>query len=110
MVGGQPGQKGLETPCQSTKAGCGGTCLSSQIQREGQIGGSPDQASLDQNQYPIQKITKANKAVEVVQVLEHLPSKPKALSSNEQQQKPYRFTSKHSFSCITFFFNVRDRT
>jgi hypothetical protein len=48
---------------------------------------NPVQSSLGRKQNPISKITKTKRAIRVTEVVEHLPSKGKALSSNLSTRK-----------------------
>jgi hypothetical protein len=79
MISGQPRQKVHEIPSQPM-VGCIGASLSSQL-----LEGSTNrkivvQVSLVINQDPISKITNAKWVGGLAQVVEHLPSKFKALS------------------------------
>jgi hypothetical protein len=66
------------------KAGPGGTCLSSQLQREVSNGRITVQADLDKKQDCISKIITTKRVGGIEQAVEHLPSKYEALSSKPQ--------------------------
>jgi hypothetical protein len=57
-------------------------CLSSQLQQEVKNRRITIQASLGKKQDPISKLTRAERTEDVTQVVEYLPTKRKALSSN----------------------------
>jgi hypothetical protein len=56
--------------------------LSSQLQQEVKNRRITIQASLGKKQDPISKLTRAERTEDVTQVVEYLPTKRKALSSN----------------------------
>jgi hypothetical protein len=82
----QPGQKVYKIPSQRM-IGYSCVCLSPQLYREAQIRGLQSRPAQTYSKILLQKINNAKRTGWVAQVVEHLPSKHKALSSTPSTTK-----------------------